>query len=65
MSSDNDADSCCVGLDLFPRRVHLRLPSGRDKFQTCVGGFLSIIYLTCLIIVFAIYAVIYVKETSD
>ena len=65
MSTDVDADSCCTGIDLFPRRVHLRLPSGNDKFKTCVGGFLSIIFLAAVIIIFAIYSTIVVLETLD
>ena len=56
MSTDPDADSCCTGIDLFPRRVHIRLPSGNDKFKTCIGGFLSLIYLSALFITFGVYA---------
>ena len=38
-----------LGLDLFPRRVHLRLPSGKDKYQTCGGAFFSVIYVLTVI----------------
>ena len=65
MSNDRDADSCFTGFDLFHRRVHLRLPSGSDKFKTCLGGFLSIMYLTILIVTFVIYASIVINETID
>ena len=28
---------------MFPQRVHLHLPSGKDKYQTCCGTLLSLL----------------------
>ena len=40
---------CFLSLDLFSQRVHLRLPTGKDKYQTFVGALISVLYAVTLI----------------
>ena len=51
-------------LDMFPKRVHLYLPSGKDKYQTASGvclSFLLIILLSC----YFIYAITFETEEEQ
>ena len=35
-------------LDFFPRRLHLRLPSGKDKYESGVGMCFSVLFIVLL-----------------
>ena len=56
---------CYPGLDLFARRLHLNFPSGRDKFDTCTGVFVSFCYVVTLMAVFGLYLVYEWQEVSS
>ena len=47
-------------MDLYPQRVYLHLPSGRDKFQTLPGLILSLL-LFCVLIAYLGFAVLSVE----
>lgn len=55
-------------MDAFPRRLHLHLPSGKDKYQTCWGLFFTIVLviLLCAYIGFAaIQAIRFFDDTTS
>ena len=39
-----------LGLDMFPRRLHLHFPSGKDKYQSVWGTIFSILILVIMIV---------------
>ena len=47
--------ACCTAIDLFPRRVHLYLPSGQDKFHSTSGLVISFLYMATLLATFGAY----------
>ncbi len=48
-------------MDIFPRRLHLNFPSGKDKYQTGWGFFFTIIFVLILIL----FALMGIQEISD
>lgn len=53
-----------LSMDMFPRRFHLYLPSGKNKYQTCTGLFFSAI-LVLLLACFIAYSTINVIDYRD
>ena len=43
-------------MDMFPKRLHLYLPSGKDKYQTGSGGCLSLL-LVLILVAYIVYDV--------
>ena len=44
-------------IDIFYERLHLRFPSGEDRFHTFFGIFMSVVYVFTLGILFSIHAI--------
>ena len=53
-----------LDFDAFPRRLHLHLPSGKDKYQTCWGLLFTIIMIL-LLCTYVVYAVVARNEQLD
>ena len=47
-----------IVFDLFPRHVHLHLPTGRDKYQSITGMITSAVFIVALLTIFVIHAVL-------
>lgn len=56
---------CCLNIDFFSRRLHLRLPSGQEKFRTGAGVCMSLLYMTMLVAVFGLYALLVWRENEE
>ncbi len=37
-------------MDIFPRRLHINFPSGKDKYQTGCGVLFTVIFVVILIL---------------
>ena len=53
-----------IVFDVFPRHVHLHLPTGRDKYQSITGMITSAIFFVALITIFLIHAVLEVNAAD-
>ena len=50
-------EEAIFGLDVFPKRLYMHLPSGKDKYQTGCG-LVSTIFLFLMMFLYFIFAVV-------